>query len=219
MIVSRRTAKNLNRAGAVVLGCLGLALLPVPVRSQQPTPDNVVPIQVRPAQKTPKSVDEQIEALRRALQQLEEQKRKEQGQAAPPKPANVTVGGPPLANPAAAYPANWKETNKVIDEINRLMREDEENRTLYKAGGIKLRRAHAELALLKAKSPADPKETNKVIEEINRLMREDEENRTLYKAGGIKLRRAHAELALLRGKSADSRVLPRNVVPVPVSPR
>src|SRR5262249_5078637 len=41
---------------------------------------NVVPTQVQPAKKTPMSLDEQIEALRRVLQQLEEQKRKAQGQ-------------------------------------------------------------------------------------------------------------------------------------------
>ena len=85
MFMSRRTAKNLNGAGALVLACLGLALLPVPARAQQTTPDNVVPIQVQPAKKTP-ALDEQIEAVRRALQQLEEQKRKEQGQAAPNHP-------------------------------------------------------------------------------------------------------------------------------------
>jgi hypothetical protein len=206
MVVSRRSAKNLNWAGAVVLACLGLALLPVPVRAQQPTPGNVVPMQVQPAKKTPMSVDEEIETLRRALQQLEEQKRKEQGQGAPSKPANQ----------ASPWPANWKEENKVIDEINRQMREVEENRTLMNAAHIMLGRAHKELAWLKTKSPADPKETNKVIDEINRLTREVEENRTLYNAARIMLGRAHKELALLKAKSADSKV-PSNVVPV--SPR
>jgi hypothetical protein len=208
MITSRRTAKHLNWAGAVVLGCLGLALLPAAVRAQQPTPNNVVPIQVQPAKKTP-SLDEQIEALRCVLQQLEEQKRKEQGQAAPAKPGD----------PGSPWPANWKEINKVVDDINRLLREVEENGTLLKAGEIKLGRAHAELALLKAKSPADPKETNKVIDEINRLLREDEESRTLFNAANIRLRRAYAEVEKLKGSSASSRVLPSNVIPVQVSPR
>jgi hypothetical protein len=66
--MNRRTAKNLNWAGAVVLACLGVALSPVPVRAQQPTPDKVVPIRVQPVNKTQMSVDEQIEALRRVLQ-------------------------------------------------------------------------------------------------------------------------------------------------------
>src|SRR5439155_22399244 len=82
MIMSGRSAKNLNWAGALGLACLGLALLPVPVRAQQTTPGSVVPIQLQPAKKTPMSLDVQIEALRRVLQQLEEQKRKEQGQPA-----------------------------------------------------------------------------------------------------------------------------------------
>jgi hypothetical protein len=30
------------------------------------------------------------------------------------------------ANPAAVWPANWKEINKSIDEVNRLTREAEE---------------------------------------------------------------------------------------------
>jgi hypothetical protein len=208
MMMTRRIAKNLNSAGAVVLGCFGLALLPLPVRAQQPTPDKVAPSQVQPAKKMP-SLDEQIEVLRSVLQQLEEQKRKEQGQAAPSKPAD----------PASPWSANSKEINKAVDEINRLLREAEENETLYRAAEIKRRRADAELALLKAKSPADPMETNKIIDEINRLTREIEESRTLCNAAHIRLRRAYAEVERLKGGSAGSRALPSNVVPVPVSPR
>jgi len=211
VIISRRTAKSHNWAGAVVLAGVSLALLPVPVRGQQPTPNNVVPFQVQPAKKTP-GLDEQIEVLRSVLRQLEEQKRKEQGQAAPSKPGD----------PASPSPDNSKEINKVVDEINRLLSEAEENETLFRAAEIKRKRASAELALLKAKSPADPMETNKIIDEINRLTREIEESRTLYSAAHIRLQRAYAEVEKLKGKSAGSRVLPKNVVPVnvvPVSPR
>ena len=86
MIMNRRAAKSLYWAGAVALACLGLAFLPAPVRAQQPTPDKLlfgseVPSQGQPAKKTP-SLDEQIEALRGVLQQLEEQKRKEQKSSA-----------------------------------------------------------------------------------------------------------------------------------------
>ena len=142
MIMNGRSAKNLNWGGVLVLACLGLALLPVPVRAQQPTPDNVVPIQVQPAKKKAMSVDEQIEALRRVLQQLEEQKRKEQGQGAPSKPANQ----------ASPWPANWKEINKAIEVVNRLSRDAEDKRAALREAEIRLRQAHAEVEKLQGKS-------------------------------------------------------------------
>jgi hypothetical protein len=213
MIMSRRTAKNLNWAGAVVLACLGLALLPVPVRAQQPTPDNVVPIQVQPAKKTPMSVDEQIEALRRVLQQLEEQKRKEQGQGAPSKPANPDKKRSALQDDLVMRLAYWSAFSneegrrQAIEALNRILE------MLQKQG----QGASSKPANQASPWPANWKEINKAIEEVNRLMHDAEDKRAALREAEIRLRQAHAEVEKLRGKSAGSRGLPSNVVPV--SPR
>ena len=208
MIMSRRTAKNLNRAGAVVLACLGLALLPVPVRAQPPTPANVVPIQVQPAKKPPLSVDEQIEALRRVLQQLEEQKRKEQGQGAPSKPANPDKKRSALQDDLVMRLAYWSAFSneegrrQAIEALNRILE-------MLQKQGHRSNQA--------SPWPANRKEINKAIEEVNRLMRDAEEKRAALREAEIRLRQAYAEVEKLQGKSAGSRVAPTNVVPV--SPR
>jgi hypothetical protein len=70
MIISRRTAKNFNWARAVGRACLGLALLALPVRAQQPTPGNVVLVQVPPAAE--KTSEEKVVTPEQAIKQRQE---------------------------------------------------------------------------------------------------------------------------------------------------
>jgi hypothetical protein len=219
MILSRRTAKSLNRAGAVVLACLGLALLPVPVRAQSPIPVKVTPIQVQPAKKTP-SLDEQIEAQRRALRQLEEQKRKQQGKGASP------------------WPANWQEVNKAIEPVNQLTLEIEELRAALHLANIRKARALENVKRLEGKyprsstssAPVNWQEVNKAIEPVNQLTLEIEELRAALQLANIRKARALAKVDELKAKFAGPKAnQPQgksagtpssgNVVPVPVSPR
>jgi hypothetical protein len=119
MIMSGRTAKNLSWAGALGLACLGLALLPfVPVRAQDTQRE-------RPAVKT--SLDQQIETLRSVLQQLEEQKRKQQGRAAPSKPANPEKKRSALQDDLVMRLASWRAFSneegrrQAIEALNRIL--------------------------------------------------------------------------------------------------
>ena len=226
MIMSRRTAKNLNGAGAAVLACLGLAILPVPVRAQQPTADNVVPIQVQPANTSPMSVDGQIETLRRALQQLEEQKRKEQGQAAPSKPGD----------PGSPWPANWQEINNAIEPVNQLTLEIEELRAALHLANLRKTRALENVKRLEGKYPrssdspwpANWQEINNAIRPVNDLTLEIEELHAAIRLAEIKKTRALAKVDQLKAKSAGPKVdqpkgqsagTPSSSNVVPVSPR
>jgi beta-lactamase regulating signal transducer with metallopeptidase domain len=158
MIMSGQTHKTLNWAGALGLASLGLALLPlVPGRAQDterrpldPTAEQKaqldaarsalerqlqglrIAVQTQQAQTQQTPIDEQIEALRRALQILEEQKRKGQGSA-----------------PKSASP---DEIKKAHDEVVTLADLAKAKRDDLRKAEVALQKAQARLAKLQGKT-------------------------------------------------------------------
>jgi bla regulator protein BlaR1 len=156
MIMSGQTPRTLNGSAFLGLAVFGLALLPlVPARAQDRERSTAEPVQeqkvqldaagaglerqlqeltasLQIAQAQPKntSVDEQIEALRRVLQLLEEQRRKEKGGAA----------------------ANPEEVKKARDEVAKLSQVAQEKRAALTRAEIELQKAQARLAKLEGRT-------------------------------------------------------------------
>jgi beta-lactamase regulating signal transducer with metallopeptidase domain len=159
MIMSGRTPKTLGWTGCFAVACLGVTLLPlIPVRAQdnERRERRVIDVTAQDAQveaarsalaaqlenlrsavraqnqAKPASIDEQIEALRRVLQSLEEQKRKEQG------PGRTS--------------ANPEDVKKAQDEVAKLSQIVADKRRDLARAEAALQRARARLGELGVRS-------------------------------------------------------------------
>jgi bla regulator protein blaR1 len=133
MIMGGQTPKSLTCAGGIALAGFGLALLPlVPVRAQD-YERRTIQVQVVPAEQKKGSVDQQIEALRRVLQLLEEQKRSQ-------------------AKPAPTPAANPEEVKKARSEVNELAAIVAAKRAELQKAEKRFQEAQAKLAKLAGNS-------------------------------------------------------------------